>query len=128
MQSTHSKLTQAFLTSIAQHLSSRAECRGVNYRIAIGVNDPQIINHNVPENCITFIPNIYVFPDRYHRKDTDKIPIVYHVASAHYSDNLSAYQKEGYAFIDTANLVPGVYEYQSSIDNKKRRWVRLESL
>lgn len=130
-----SKLTQQFLQCIAQHLSSRSECKGVTYRIAIGEYDTvlappciSMFEDSLAKNRVLFSPNVAVFPDRYRRKDTDKVSVVYHVASAHFDEMLLTYQEDGCTFIQADNLVRGVYEYQPSIDNKKRRWVRLESL
>lgn len=130
-----SKFTQQFLQCISQHLSSRPECRGVTYRIAIGVYDTQLIPPSISMfedelsgNRVLFKPNVLVFPDRYSRKDTDKVSVVYHVAANHFNHILLTYQEDGCTFVDTSKLVKGVYEYQSSVDNKKRRWVRIESL
>lgn len=130
-----SKLTQQFLQCIAQHLSGRPDCKGVTYRIVIGVYDSVLVppcismfEEELAENRVLFSPNVMVFPDRYRRKETDKVNVVYHVAANHFDKMLLTYQEDGCTFIDTANLVKGVYEYQPSVDNKKRRWVRLESL
>lgn len=130
-----SKLTQQFLQCIAQHLSSRPECKGISYRIAIGVYDsilyPQEVSmfeKELSNKRVLFHPNIYVYPDRHHRKDTDKVGVVYHVASSHFENMILTYQEDGCTYVDTDKLVCGVYEYQPSVDNKKRRWVRIESL
>ena len=130
-----SKLTQQFLQCIAQHLSSRLECKGISYRIAIGVYDsilyPQEVSmfeKELSNKRVLFHPNTYVFPDRYHRKDTDKVGVVYHVAASHFEDIILTYQEDGCTYVDTDKLVCGVYEYQLSMDKKKRRWVKIESL
>lgn len=130
-----SKLTQKFLQCIAQHLSGRADCKGTTYRIAIGVWDSVLLppcismfEEELGENRVLFSPNVMVFPDRYRRKETDKVSVVYHVAAAHFDRMLLSYQEDGCTFIETSGLVKGVYEYQSSVDKKKRRWVRIESL
>ena len=130
-----SKMTQEFLRCIAQHLSSRPECQHSVYRIAIGVTDSiaapahiSMFEKELSNNRVCFLPNILVFPDRYHRKETDRVSVVMHVASQHFDNMLMSYQEEGCTFVETDNLVRGVYEYQCSIDKKKRRWVRLESL
>lgn len=130
-----SKLTQQFLQCIAQHLSGRPECKGVAYRIAIGTYDTVLLPSSISmfeeelaQNRVLFSPNVFVFPDRYRRKDTDKVGVVYHVAANHFDDMLLTYQEDGCTFVNTENLVKGIYEYQSSVDNKKRRWVRIESL
>lgn len=109
-----SKLTQEFLKQIALHLSSRAECRGATYRVTISDSE------------LTFHPKVEVFPDRHHRKSTDKVPVSFHVAS-HFVDMLNPRMENGKLYLDTPELVPGVYEYQPSVDGKRRRWVKIES-
>lgn len=130
-----SKFTQKFLQTLSQHLSSREECKGLTYRIAIGVYDDKVFptqismfEEELRHKRVCFFPNVLVFPDRHHRKETDKVNVVTHVARDHYDDLLCTYQEEGCVFVQTDNLVKGVYEYQPSVDHKKRRWVRLESL
>lgn len=128
-----SKLTQQFLQCIAQHLSSRPECKGVAYRIAIDEYDSKLVDckpilkNDLSGSRILFRPNVLVFPDKYQRKEINKVNVVYHVISSHFSD-LLVDNKEIGLFIDSSKLVKGIYEYQSSVDNKKRRWVRIESL
>lgn len=129
------KNTEDFLKCISQHLNGRADCRKLTYRIAIGVEDEQLSQHrqqsidcDLIQKRICFSPGITVFPDIYHRKQTDKISIVAHVASAHFGAVLDDYYQEGCTFLDTSKFVRGVYEYQASIDRKKRRWVRVESI
>ena len=129
-----SKYTMKFLQTIAQHLSSRPECKKLVYRIAIGVDDPffsyqlTLFEDELADKRVCFHPSIYVYPDIHHRKDTDKINVVQHVASAHFEALLYSYQESGGLYLNTENLVKGIYEYQSSIDGKKRRWVRVDSL
>lgn len=128
-----SKLTQQFLQCIAQHLSSRPECKGITYRIAIDAYDTKLIDskpileNDLSGSRILFSPNVLVFPDRYQRKEINKVNVVHHVICSHFGELLIDDEEIG-LFVDSSKLVKGIYEYQSSMDNKKRRWVRIESL
>lgn len=122
-----SKLTQSLLKCISDHLSGRKDCRRVTYRIAIGVKDKNQ-SATLSDDCIidymvAFLPEIKIFPDTYHRKPTDKVSVISHVISEHFPELL--YQKNSVLYVDTDRLVKGIYEYQPSFDNKKRRWVRI---
>ena len=97
----HSKATEFLLKSIASRLSGREDCRKRCYRVTI--------NHNGV--CIS--PMIYVYPDRYKRHEDDKIDIVSWVHRYKMSNTL------------LTNFVFGVYEYQMSVDGKKRKWRKI---
>lgn len=130
------ELTKELLNCIAKHLSSRRECQGVTYRVALGMKDESseylklkdesehIIDFN---HYISFFPRIDVYRDRYHRKSCDKSSVEEHVILYHFSDSLyCGRQTSGHININKDLIVPGVYEYQPSIDKKRRRWVRIK--
>lgn len=94
--------TELLLKSIAARLSGREDCRKTCYRVTID------------HNGVTMIPHIEVFPNRYHRQDKDKIDIVAYIH--HY--------KMPNALL--SDFVFGTYEYQLSIDGKKRKWRKVE--
>ena len=129
------KLTKEFLNCVAKHLSGRSECRGVTYRIVIGVED-NAVQHlfNLKgyakisfEDYAMFLPHVLVFPDRYHKKVYHKLPILDHVLLYHFQDTLyKGHDDKGNIKIRTDALIPGVYEYQPSVDMKRRRWVRVK--
>lgn len=111
------KLTQKFLYSISDHLSSRSDCSKLNYSVTIG--------HNV----IYFEPPIQVCPSTHVRKRQARESIVEHVIFRHFHSTLyDGSDKFGNMQIRRDALVPGVYVYESSIDNKRRRWHMVRSL
>lgn len=128
-------LTKSFLQCITKHLSSRPECRGVTYRLVLGKKDD--LNSNKSEidfsGYISFSPHVEVYHDRYSRKPCDKLPVEEHVILIHFMDELYAGRakfsngqiKESIK-IHGDKIVPGIYEYQPSITNKRRRWVRVK--
>lgn len=111
------KLTQKFLYSISDHLSSRSDCSKLNYSVTIG--------HSV----IYFEPPIQVCPSTHVRKRQARESIVEHVIFRHFHSTLyDGSDKFGNMQIRRDALVPGVYVYESSIDNKRRRWHMVRSL
>lgn len=127
------QLTKQLLNGVASHLSSRPECRGVTYRMVIGVPETSMevsiegYKGLDISNYITFYPRVMVFPDRYHRKECHRLSILEHMLTYHFKDELFAGKDDkGNLRIIGDNIVPGIYEYQSSIDNKRRRWVRIK--
>ena len=115
-----SKLTQKFLQCIAQHLSGRTDCKGVEYAVTIG--------HDLFRELAMIEPPKFVFPNKYKRSEIDRVPVLTHVARDHFPE-LYIYTDGMFGtHVDVSQLVEGVYVYQSSVDKKKRRWVRIESL
>jgi len=114
---TNAELTKQVLTCISSHLSSRGDCKGVKYEVEIGPENYQ--------NLVLFTPTrIKVFPNRYRRCKRDKVTIISHVFKEHFPDLLIETDDGFNTYVDTSKLVRGVYEYQPSIDNKRRRWIR----
>ena len=95
------KPTEYLLKCIAQRLAGREDCKKVNYQIHIDASG------------IHMYPTVKVFPNRYRRKETDKMDIVTFVYH---------YKMQG---VKLDELVFGRYEYQLSSDGKKRRWRKL---
>lgn len=96
------QVTESLLKSIANRLSGRADCKQVCYRVTI--------NHL----GVTMDPIVDVFPNRYKRREEDKMDVVSYIHEYKMPD------------VKLSDFVFGVYEYQLSIDNKKRRWRRVE--
>lgn len=90
--------TEFLLKSIASRLSGREDCQKVRYRV--------YIDHN----GVRMDPLIKVFPNRYRRKETDKIDIVSFI----HQHRMKGALLSGFVF--------GTYEYQLSIDGKRRKW------
>ena len=116
-----SQITESFLRCISSHLASRADCRGVTYRVVISAT------------TVNFSLNIGVYIDKHHRKPCHKMPVVDHVILYHFADNLLTIcdlsddmsDNSDTLHIQKGILVPGTYEYRCSIDRRRRRWERV---
>lgn len=93
--------TEILLLTISRRLAGREECRGVNYEVTIS------------KGQITMVPEIEIFPNRYSKKESDKVSVLSYVMMLMGSR--------------TDELVHGTYIYKSSIDRKKRQWFRERS-
>lgn len=90
--------TLKLLRLISTHLSSRIECRKVEYRVTIADN-------------ITMCPLVEVYPDRRTRGKLKKTELLQHIQTYHTD-------------ISKLQLVEGTYIYQLSVTGKSRRWTR----
>lgn len=93
--------TEFLLKSIASRLSGREDCRKVPYKVTID------------HNGVSMIPLVYVFPNRYKRKEADKVDIVSFI----HSTKMHSALLDGFVF--------GTYEYELSADGTRRRWRKL---
>jgi hypothetical protein len=94
--------TEFLLKSISTRLSGREDCKKIAYRVTID------------HNGVSMFPLILVWPNRYMRKEADKLDIVswvhlYKMRNARLSE-----------------FVFGTYEYQLSAEGKQRRWRKVE--
>ena len=110
------KLTMDVLLNISHHLSTRSQCKQVNYEVII------------TSNSISFRPQLNVFPNIHRRKSSDRQPIVEHILKYHYDSELLSpdacrLSSSAYAILPN-KLIPGKYVYRSSIDGKRRKWFR----
>lgn len=96
---TDAKYTEEFLHQISSHLSSRSECRGIEYTVTIS-NDFVVVD-----------PLIKVCKSRYSRKESDKMLVETHVQNFHNSS--------------TNSLVDGTYRYILSNSKRRRRWTKV---
>lgn len=114
-----SALTKELLMSIAEHLSGREDCKGIEYTVSIGMSKRDIRH-------ITMKPRKQVFPNRYKRCKADKLPVINHVIQEHFVELYGGADAKMNPIVYTDNLVKGIYQYQLSVDKKQRRWVRLK--
>ncbi len=125
---TTSKRTQQFLRYLTRRLSGREDCKKVEFMIGIGCRFPgadKITSpHILDDRYIFFHPSIDVYKDKHHRKDVDLNGIVDHIIYKYYPELILGYDLHGSMLVDTSQFVRGVYQYQLSIDGKRRRWVR----
>lgn len=106
--------TKEFLQLVALHLSGREDCRGVNYKVTLN-----------EDKTVLFEPIVMVYPNKHQRKDSDKRIVTRHVLAEHMAYIFEGSDSQGNTLIDTNWIIPGTYEYQSTYDNKRRRWVRV---
>lgn len=130
---TRYRLTEKFLKTISSRLSGRSDCRRVNYLVYIGrdpIDNWKVSDNDLrdPTNYVFFIPNRYVYPNVHKKSDIDKRPIIDHVILTYFKQQLfNGYDEYGKLRVYTKNLIPGVYEYESSVNGKSRRWVKVYS-
>ena len=96
------KNTDDFLKLLAYRLSGRDDLKSTTYKVHIAENDQ-----------ITMDPLIFVYPNRYRRKEADRMDIVSFILS-------TFVRKQDRIF------VPGDYIYQPCGNSKRRRWVKVE--
>lgn len=101
MEEPTAQQTEFLLKAIADRLSGRDDCRKVPYRITID------------HNGVSMSPLVYVWPNRYKRKEEDKIDIVSFV----HKYKMKGAKLSGFVF--------GTYEYQLSVDGKRRKWRKI---
>ena len=104
--------TEEFLHLFSSHLSSRPECRRVEYTVMI-----------CKDNTIWCLPNISVFPNRYTRKEQSRESILKHIMTHHFNEIYDGTNSYGCVRFKPGSLVPGGYKYQLSFDDKRRKWV-----
>ena len=102
MTDQRTKNTEEFLKLLSYRLSGRTELSKVNYNVHISIG-----------NKIRMSPVVYVYPNRYRRCETDKIDAVSFILSTFIGK-------------DSRKFVPGDYLYQSSIDNRRRKWIKIK--
>ena len=89
--------TEKLLHLISSHLSSRQDCRRVQYKVT------------VVDDAVSIVPHIQVYKNRYCRRAVDLLDVVDHVINYH---------------SDSGHLVDGTYIYKLSVDAKQRKWTR----
>ena len=98
-------LTKQLLLSISKRLSSRKDCRRVEYEVVID------------EGGVTLNPDVMVYRNRYHRSECDKVPVSELAMSNLIYDSLAPLLLQ--------YLVPGRYVYRLSVDGNRRKWLRI---
>ena len=104
--------TEEFLTTISKRLSARSDCKNVMYVV------------RVKNNTVTMFPDIYVFRSKHNRRPEDKMNILCYVQNV-VKGIPTKLTVDGGIVIDDVNLQDGTYIYQSSFNNKRRKWTRL---
>lgn len=120
-----SENTKKLLNSISKHLSGRKDCKGVEYKVRICIEDPDDPYSKYETTQIKFTPEIRVLPNARCRADYQKENIVYHVLTRHFNDLFEGIRPSGNCSIYKDAIVPGIYVYRISANGKYRRWERL---
>lgn len=104
-----SENTMKLLMNISRRLSGRKDCRKVTYVL--------VIDRDETKKCqrIEFAPSVYVYPNTHSRKYSDRVEIISYVAKTVFDCSKS----------NLPNFIPGVYIYQKSFNNMKRKWIRV---
>ena len=127
------KMTMQLLRAISRRLSSRKNCKQIEYIVCIGmIYDDPSSQYNTKHtgdvsDIITFYPEREVYPDAHHRQSTDLIDIVSCVIMTKFKDTVFAYVDNiGQIHFNKGTLVPGVYQYVLSKTKKRRKWFRVK--
>lgn len=125
--------TSKFLLAISSHLSSRRDCRNVEYVVSIGVYEESMMYQmtiaDVTEGVhdkVYFAPERNVFPDIHHKKVGDETSVVNHVMFEHFRNTVFDHRDScGNCRFKLGSLTPGVYVYAQSIKNNRRKWIKV---
>lgn len=119
-------LTENILLSISHHLSGRSMCRGIVYRVAIGVfdNEQQICHMKWEDrdctDCMFFDSVVQL------RSNSGRmIPVIQHIIIEHFYNVWAGAANGNQVQIYPYKLVPGIYEYRKSSTGKYRRWFKV---
>ena len=131
---TAAELTTKLLYTISRRLSSKKNCRRIEYIVCIGMTCDSEVGHQrrIQEysdvsDVIMFFPEREVFPDKHHRRSTDLIDIVSCVITTKFKDTIFSYvDNMGQIHFQKGSVVPGVYKYILSNTKKRRKWVRIK--
>lgn len=133
MAQPNGKLTASLLRAISKRLSSRKNCKQLEYIVCIGMTNDEvgqqkrIQEYGDVSDIILFFPEREVFPDTHHRRSTDLIDIVSCVIMTRFKDTIFSYVDNlGQIHFQKGSVVPGVYKYILSITKKRRKWVRVK--
>lgn len=125
-------LTEQFLRTLSNHLSSRPECRHISYRCVIGVEDTNPKQLDIldalgkdPSRYISFYPNIEVYPNIHLKQEANKSTVLNHVLTYHFPEIVDTPDILGNLTVYPGFLVNGIYEYQLSVTGKRRKWTRI---
>lgn len=95
------KQTEFLLKAISTRLSGREDCKKLTYRVTID------------HNGVIMEPLVYVYKNRYMRKETDRLDIVSFVHQ---------YKMQGALL---SNFVFGTYEYKLVPETNRRKWSKI---
>ena len=108
--------TLDLLQKLSKRLSGRNDCRLKEYEVTIQKEGEL--------SKVSLNPNVDVFPNSHRRKQSDKTSVLRWIFN---DDVISghAYEEYGTIVIKNATYSPGLYVYKLSVDNKRRKWMKL---
>lgn len=111
------QLTEAFLKSIAWHLSSKKNCKGKVYRVEIQTIDSE----NSKRQLVVFECDVRL---RSHYNRNYMAKVLEHVLVDHFQEHMSFITTSKHIVMPNT-FVPGVYEYRLSASGRYRRWCKV---
>lgn len=115
------KNTIMLLRSISDHLSSRRDCKGVEYEVDVSINKDE---HGIAFIEFSMSPVTYVYPNPKRRKPEDRVNVLYHVLTQHFQILLQEIDLAGTVKVQPGRIIPGKYIYRLSVNGKQRRWCK----
>lgn len=108
--------TLDLLQKLSKRLSGRNDCRFKEYEVTIQKEGEL--------SKVSLNPNVDVFPNSHRRKQSDKTSVLRWIFN---DDVISgyAYEEYGTIVIKNASYSPGLYVYKLSVDNKRRKWIKM---
>lgn len=111
--SENSRNTCKLLKCISSRLSSRADCKGLEYEVTI-----------FDDTSLSVVPNVMIFPDTHRRRSCDMISITQYAILSCLSP-VSIYRCSDKVVLSKHCLVPGKYVFKLSADKLKRKWINM---
>lgn len=109
--------TVQFLKIVAKRLSGRTDCKQITYTISI-------LSTDEGKQIISVKPQIYVFPNKYARKSSNRNSILSYAAKTLNFNYMEV--SSGRIVINKEELITGVFEYRLSFDKRYRAWFKVE--
>lgn len=111
--SNHIRNTIKFLNHVSTHVSSRSNYHHAEFKVVI------------TEDSISIFPEIFVYKNRFLRKDCNRNRLEDHIVIEHMKFLYCRIDIGGNLLIKSNYLVPGVYQYTLSATKKSRKWMKL---
>ena len=111
--SENSRNTCNLLRCISSRLSSRTDCRGIEYEVTI-----------FDDMSLNVVPNVLIFPNTHRRRPCDTISITQYAILSCLSP-VSIYSYPDKVVLSKHCLVPGKYVFKLSADKLNRKWINM---
>lgn len=120
------RATKLFLQCVSEHLSNKAEAKGLEYQIDIGISSDFNKDYEIEDYSAVIFSNVDEIQIN-HRKQTNLFThVINHVLCYHMPSLVNRYDPELKRItIWPGLIVPGSYKYVYSATKKSRRWVKI---